>query len=124
MYAYRTSVQLSKSVDFQDEIYMEDETAATRIAYWRKHPNLHGWMEALYYAKGGEKESFNCVPVELTREDLDQLALDIIDESLPGTTGFFFGDSNNAKKEEDFTFIKEAIRCIENGERVFYDAWW
>jgi hypothetical protein len=124
MYAYRTPVQLNKSVDFQDEIMAGDETNATQIAYWRKHPNLHGWMEALYYAKGGEKESFNCVPVELTREDLDALALAIIDESLPGTTGFFFGNTKGSEYNADLQFVTEAIRCIENGDRVFYDSWW
>ena len=58
MFAYRTSVKFSKPVDFQDEIKMlseNGEDAYTEIAYWRKHPNLHGWMEDLYYKKGGIK---------------------------------------------------------------------
>ena len=41
------------------------------IAYWRKHPNLQGWMEQLWREKGGEGE-FNCVDVELTLDDLEQ----------------------------------------------------
>ena len=39
---------------------------AFRIHYWRKHPNLHGWIESLYYEKGGTADSFNCVNVKLT----------------------------------------------------------
>lgn len=27
------------------------------IAYWRKHPNLQGWMEQLWREKGGEVNS-------------------------------------------------------------------
>ena len=37
-----------------------------QLHYWRKHPNLHGWMEALYRSKGGQSELFNCTTVELT----------------------------------------------------------
>ena len=39
---------------------------------WRKHHDLHGWMEQLYRKKGGIEE-FNCQYVELTIHDLDQL---------------------------------------------------
>ena len=37
------------------------------VHYWRKHPDLHGWMRALYYAKGGTDQQFNCVNVMLSR---------------------------------------------------------
>jgi hypothetical protein len=120
MYAYRTSVQLSKPVDFNKEI----ESNCSEIKYWRKHPNLHGWMERLYYAKGGQKDSFNCTPVELTREDLNSLAQAIIDGELPETRGFFFGETDGSEYNEDLAFVKEAIKAIEEGDRVFYDSWW
>lgn len=42
----------------------------TQICYWRKHANLQGYMEDLYYAKGGEADTFNCVEVELNEQDL------------------------------------------------------
>ena len=59
-----------------------------KLHYWRKHPNLHGWMQDLYYAKGGTAESFNCVPVQLTAEDLDRLETAVRTGTLPDTTGF------------------------------------
>jgi hypothetical protein len=31
--------------------------------YWRKHPDLHGWMEKLCRAKGGKFDDFNLAPV-------------------------------------------------------------
>ena len=65
MYAYKTLDTIDTPVDF-------GVATALQLHYWRKHPNLHGWMEALYREKGGEQE-FNCVPVLLTAEDLDQL---------------------------------------------------
>jgi two-component sensor histidine kinase len=49
-----------------------------QIAYRRKHPNLHGWMEKLWESKGrpGEEtqgEQFNGIELELTLEDIDAL---------------------------------------------------
>jgi hypothetical protein len=121
-YAYRTSVQISKPVDFQDEVY--NDTEKSDLAYWRKHPNLHGWMEKLYYQKGGQAESFNCSPVELTLDDLYILEADINYTKLPETKGFFFGESTGSEQEKDLKFIEDARRAIAEGDRVFYDSWW
>jgi hypothetical protein len=95
------------------------------IAYWRKHPNLQGWMENLYREKGGDAESFNCVDVELTLEDLNRLERDINKGALPSTTGFFFGsDSDEYYKEQDEKFIDAARDSIINGYTVVYNSWW
>ena len=127
MFAYRTKVQLSKAVDFQDEVYMSgenNEDTHSEIMYWRKHPNLHGWMENLYYEKQGEENPFNSAPVELTSEDLDLLEKDILENRLPHTVGFFFGESRSGVNEKDLEFIKLAREAIAEGDRVFYDSWW
>lgn len=125
MYAYRTSVQISKPVDFQEEVYGKDIQGENQdLHYWRKHPNLHGWMERLYYQKGGQKESFNCAPVELTLDDLYILEADINYAKLPETDGFFFGQSYGNEAEDDLKFIQAARQAIDEGDRVFYDSWW
>lgn len=127
MWAYRTKVQISKPVDFNDEVYPSDENNEDRnseIMYWRKHPNLHGWMQDLYFEKGGEAEMFNCSPVELTSEDLDKLEEVIKGNGLPHTEGFFFGSSDDEVNPKDLEFIKLARQAIQEGERVFYDSWW
>jgi hypothetical protein len=94
------------------------------LAYWRKHPNLQGWMEALYREKGGDDE-FNCVDVELTHEDLDKLARDINAATLPDTTGFFFGQpSDEYYEENDRKFISEARKALDDGYKVVYTSWW
>jgi hypothetical protein len=94
------------------------------IAYWRKHPNLQGWMEQLYREKGGEGE-FNCVDVELTFEDLEQLEASIEGEELPATDGFFFGNnSDHFYREQDLEFIADASEAIEQGYKVVYTSWW
>ena len=123
-FAYKTRVKPGKSVDFQDEVY-KDEVEREEIHYWRKHPNVHGFMEDLYREKGGESD-FNCRPVELTQEDIDSLAKSILDQELPKTSGFFFGQSYGDEEEEndDLEFCKKASEAIKEGYTVFYDSWW
>ena len=113
------------------------------IAYWRKHNRLHGWMEDLYRDRGNEVteegfgNSFNCVPVQLTLSDLEQLEAHVEGKSLPETGGFFFGndsydyedENKNADggyfhKEIDLKFIADARKAIAEGKEVYYDSWW
>jgi len=121
-FAYKTKVKPGKSVDFQDEVY-DDEVEREEIHYWRKHPNLHGFMEEIYREKGGESD-FNCRPVELTQEDIDRLAESILGGKLPETSGFFFGQSFGDEENEDLEFCKKASEAIKEGYTVFYDSWW
>lgn len=118
------------------------------LADWRKHNRLHGWMEDLWEHKGRPFDDkleenpmgdFNCVPVELTLEDLDQLESDINEKVLPETGGFFFGgdsfdwedDDGNPPKEGDYyykktdlQFIEDARKAIQQGKKVYYNSWW
>ncbi|MAH45513.1 phosphoglycerate kinase [Candidatus Pacearchaeota archaeon] len=100
------------------------------IAYWRKHNRLHGWMEQLYRAKGGNKE-FNCADVELTLEDIELLESTILNKMLPETGGFFFGSDSYSDyegeygyKDDDVKFINLAREELNKGNKVFYNSWW
>jgi hypothetical protein len=118
MYAHVMRGAPSRPVDFTEP---ED---AMDIHYWRKHPDLHGWMERLYRGKGGESEEFNCVPVALSSGDLDRLEADIKAGGLPHTEGFFFGESGAGRMEGDLAFIAKAREAIEAGLTVYYSSWW
>ena len=108
-------------VDDEGYTYYED---SMELAYWRKHPNLQGFMQELYYEKGGEGE-FNCVDVELTLEDLDSLEATLDEGALPETAGFFFGsDSSEYYAEADREFIVAARAAIKQGYTVVYSSWW
>ena len=99
----------------------EDEIS---LGEWRKHPNLQGWMENLWRSKGGEGE-FNCVQVELNGDDLQRLRIDVDHRDLPSTQGFFFGsNSDEYYKQQDLTFVEEALEFIEAGYKVYYSSWW
>jgi hypothetical protein len=98
------------------------------IAYWRKHPNLHGWMEQLWRSRNTDPSAdpmFNGIELELTWEDLDQLDEDIQNNRLPSTSGFFFGDdSDNYYREQDLEFIRKARTELFTGLKVFYNSSW
>lgn len=117
MYAYATREKPDTPVDFKP-------AEASEVHYWRKHPNLHGWMENLYLEKGGRNPDFNCVPVVLTTEDLNRLEADIRAGALPPTSGFFFGVTDGTEKDDDLAFIAKAREAIAAGLTVYYDSWW
>jgi hypothetical protein len=100
-------------------------TQPRELAYWRKHPNLHGWMERLAKKKGVEYESFNGVELELTYEDFDELERAVTHNQLPSTTGFFFGnDADEYYRKHDLEFIKNARAELFCGLKVFYNSSW
>lgn len=122
---------ITKPVDFSTEKYNEETEEhevlceTEEIHYWRKHPNLQGWMEELYYEKGGESPEFNCVNVQLTWEDLEKLEQDLKEDSLPETCGFFFGgNSDEEYKVETLEFVEKGLESIKNGYDVYYSSWW
>lgn len=134
MYAYKTKAKFTKDTDFTDEIYGKTEDGEIdyanqvvdieEIAYWRKHPDLHGWMEDLYQKKGGTEASFNGDPLVLTEEDLDELKITVLTGKLPSTTGFFFGTSREEINFADLEFIEKAKEAIGKGYTVYYDSSW
>lgn len=108
---------------------VDDNTVNTvskprEIAYWRKHPNLQGWMRRLWESKGNSGE-FNGDELELTWQDLDDLERAVIHKQLPATGGFFFGEnSDDYYQKHDLEFIKNARAELFVGLKVFYNSSW
>ena len=99
------------------------------LAYWRKHNRLHGWMEELWREKTGKEGVFNCEEVILELEDIINLEKIILNNELPESKGFYFGDDSYENyedfyKEDDLKFIKESKQAIEEGDEVVYTSWW
>lgn len=118
-----------------------DDSSRQEIAYWRKHPNIQGWMEQLWLRKMDipvnssdqyiqnkyPSDSFNGVELELTWDDIDKLEKDIISEKVSklNTTGFFFGKpSDDYYREYDLQFCRNAKAELFIGRRVFYNSSW
>ena len=113
---------------------LKEGTRHEEFRYWRKHPNLHGWMENLYHKKGGE-DIFNCVYVELTKKDLESLYKDLVQGKLPETTGFFFGKDSKGLDTyaiktlaNDLDFVADALDWYADPENedyaLVYYSWW
>jgi hypothetical protein len=122
MYAFSTKAKPKTEVDFETKNFEPQD----EVAYWRKHPNLHGWMQNLYDMKGGTSSDFNGDCVVLDNEDLDNLEADIREGNLPDTSGFFFGESSNGdeENENDLLFVTKAREAISEGKTVYYTSWW
>ncbi len=127
MYAY-VATKAGQNNQYWEEYDLPEEEKTVEkpreLMYWRKHPNLHGWMRKLWIEKG-QKGDFNGDELELTWEDLDRLEHAVNNNELPGTTGFFFGeDSDQYYKEQDLEFIRNARAELFVGLKVFYNSSW
>lgn len=122
-YAYRVRKEAATNdVRFEGEI--NGERTWEEIYYWRKVPALQGFMEKLYYEKGGE-DTFNCENVRLTLDDLDKLKYAVLNDEMPVTTeGFFFGKHYDSDMPSVLDFVEKAKKAIEEGDAVYYSSWW
>jgi hypothetical protein len=124
MYAYVAHRAGQQEQYWQQDADVTDVSKPREIAYWRKHPNLHGWMHQLWESKGNSGD-FNGDELELTWQDLDALEQAVTHGQLPGTTGFFFGeDSDNHYRESDLEFVRNARAELFLGLKVFYNSSW
>ena len=137
MYAYVASKKGQQSEYYEKAIWDDEKkefnspiSKPHEIAYWRKHPNLHGWMEQLWRSKGmpgtGNRDvTFNGIELELSWDDLDELERAIRHNQLPNTSGFFFGNpADNHYYEQDLEFVNNAKAEVFLGLKVFYNSSW
>lgn len=127
-----------KIMDQQEDITLINNSLTNQqeMMYWRKHPNLQGWMERLYIRKMKEQGTpvdkdfeFNCVDLYLTLEDLDALEKDVTDNNLNNggddTTGFFFGEPcDEHYKQADLLFCRAGREVLKAGFPLIYYSWW
>ena len=120
--------QYAKKVKSEYNLETLTETIVkTEIGYWRKHNALEGYMSDLYRTKTGDEGVFNCKILTLDSDDLDDLEKAVINNDLPETDGFFFGDCTKKDeyyKQKDLEFIATARKCIAKGYEIEYISWW
>jgi len=100
------------------------ERHTLELAYWRKHPDLHGYIVDAF-AEGND----DCQEIQLIEEDLKQLIKAVKDDLLPTTRGFFFGESDWAGEQDTVQKLEKALSWLltdVNGiwKTVFYRASW
>ena len=118
----------SSYLDEDNTPRMEDGRPVTsitiKLGYWRKHPNLHGYI-VNNFASGVD----DCSPIVLSSEDILKVIDAVKANSLPDTSGFFFGKSDSAYDEETLAIYNDALSWLnkktENESRqVVYQASW
>jgi hypothetical protein len=94
------------------------------LGYWRKHPNLHGYIVQTF-ADGKDE----CQDIDLSDKDIETIIQAITEANLPHTTGFFFGESDGSETEEDLRIFNAALAWLKSKEQhawksVKYRASW
>jgi hypothetical protein len=121
MYINVCSYKPQSEVDFKSEDCINDE----ELFYWRNDYDLHMFMEVLYDLKGGEADSFNCVNVELTLEDLESIEeyIHSLDFESDDDVDDYYNDGDD-KLSEYINFIEMARVLISQGKFIYYSSWW
>ena len=122
-YAYRVLPEMATG----DFVIKRDVKEPEEFQYWRRNNVIHDFMTALYRKKGGTEKIFNCIPLHVTLEDLNDLEQHIKKNKTLGAYDFPFDfeDKEDFLYQNDINFIKTAQYIItEEGNCVYYDSWW
>lgn len=86
------------------------QSVEVKLGYWRKHPNLHGYI-VQHFAGGLD----NCDDVRLSAEQLIELIGAVKERRLPHTEGFFFGKSGDTEEQiaKDVAILEKALAWLE-----------
>lgn len=99
-------------------------TRTLDLGYWRKHPNLHGYIVNTF-AHGID----NCEAIALAETDIEKIIDAVARDNLPHTVGFFFGASDGTEKDETLRIFTAALTWLRTEEvnvfrMVYYRASW
>ncbi len=123
MYLVGRKTYLDRKLD--DEGY-EIHSTEVELGYWRKHPNLHGYIVETF--AGGVDD---CQPITLDEDSIELILRAVKDDELPHTEGFFFGSSERieAQVAEDVAVFEAALVWLKKGAQnesrsIRYRASW
>jgi hypothetical protein len=94
----------NRSIDLQEDGFRL-RSKTVELAYWRKHPDLHGYIVQTF--AGGKDE---CQIVCLEPDDIRTIVAAVKARTLPYTTGPFFGSSDTSPE------------CVANDIAIFEKA--
>lgn len=106
------------------------------VGYWRKHPDLHSYIEELWREAGcpnadeaGDNPlyEFNCIEFPLTREQLEEIRELSEEHKLPTSPGgFFFSKSAPEDDPRTVEIMDKALEMLDEDPEavIFYYSWW
>lgn len=94
------------------------------LGYWRKHPDLHGYI-LQEFAEGIDE----CQEIHLQESDVEQIVKAIKEDNLPQTEGFFFGSSSSSDYQNSTVQLEKALKWLKTEEEnilrsIIYQASW
>src|ERR1700722_18245707 len=83
------------------------------LGYWRKHPNLHGYIVQTF-ADGKDE----CQTIKLDPDDIRTVIAAVKAKNLPHTTGSFFGSSDTSPKRisDDIEIFEKTLAWLQTEE--------
>jgi hypothetical protein len=102
----------------------EVESKELAVGYWRKHPDLHG-----YIVQEFNNSLDDCQPIDLDADCIKKIIAAINDSVLPHTDGFFFGETVGDEKDRDIEILNKALTWLKTPEEgvwksIIYRASW
>lgn len=129
MYLHGRKTLASMGAAKRTEDGFEVNAVELEVGYWRKHPNLHGYIVQTF-ADGVDE----CQRIPLDKDALAKILAAVKADELPYTTGFFFGESRPEDKPATIDIIEKAIAWLDATPKdqpgsweyreVFYRASW
>lgn len=94
------------------------------LGYWRKHPDLHGYIVRHFGDGVGD-----CSEILLDEKKITRLIKAVEQDNLPRTEGFFFGESLPEYKEHTIQVLNGALKWLQDEQdkchkTVIYQASW
>ena len=81
------------------------------LGYWRKHPDLHGYIVNTF-ADGRDE----CQNIELGADQIRKVIAAVKSGKLPHTAGPFFGTSDGSERNDDVRIFEDALAWVEGAE--------
>lgn len=108
----------------EDGFEVKETIRMLELGYWRKHPNLHGFIVNTF-AEGVDE----CQEIELSGADIEKIIDAVKAKELPPTKGFFFGESDGTETTEDLQIFGRALEWVKTADMahdktVIYRASW
>jgi hypothetical protein len=102
----------------------EIRSKTLRLGYWRKHPDLHGYIVNTF--AGGVD---NCAQIDLDEAAIEKIIDAVARDDLPHTEGFFFGATDGTEKDETLLILNAALAWLRAEDAgafrsVYYRASW
>ncbi len=103
-------------------VYREDDAEdAAPVCYWRKHPNLHGFIVQTFAAGVDE-----CQQIYLDDAKVEAILKATLEDKLPVTQGFFFGVSQPSDKLDTIKQLGALIETMRKNPtaKFYYRSSW